>query len=48
MKLQDPATTQISAATPIQYIALILSAVGHQRIERRILGHLSTFDQISI
>jgi hypothetical protein len=40
MKLQDPATTTTSEATPNQYIALILMAAGHLKIGRKTLEHL--------
>jgi hypothetical protein len=39
-KLQDPAITTTSEATPNQYTTLILMTAGHQKIRRKILEHL--------
>jgi hypothetical protein len=44
MKLQDLITMKIGAATPSQCTILTLTAVGHRRIGRRILGHLHKND----
>jgi hypothetical protein len=44
MKLQDLGTTKISETTQNQYSTLILIAVGHQKIGRRIPEHLCKKD----